>query len=756
MVDEQTQEPLAGATVHVTNGSDYAATNEKGRFTLSSTSPIHRITVMLVGYATSEIDIKEKHEGLWIRLEPSNYTLNEVQVEGFAAEKKLLHTAASLSLMTARDLRRSNTVFLQNSLNYVPGVMMSVRSPASQSMIVLRGVGTYSRFSSRGIKLYMNGIPLSDADGTTSLDDIDFTSLGRLEVLKGPASSLYGANLAGVLLMQTRKAPYGQAPLTQTVTGGSFGLLRTNTSYSIGDDKVNALINYGHQQIDGFRQHSNTRKDFVNLAGDFLLGEKQMISLLANYTNFNDKYAGELDSLHFVNFRDSANINYILKDIGQKAEATRIGVSHSYTFTPEFANVSSVFANLVSTTSPVEPQISKSTKTKFGGRTLFTYNPVIGTVKTKFNLGAEFNSTFTAAKQFGIGTHGEYLLTKSGADSIRGNSEVNASQTNVFGQADVEIIENTTLTLGGSYNVVTYTVTDFLNPATKSGRRKFDPVFTPRVALIHTFDNAVSIFAQASTGFSPPTSSQITLNTTGVTLPAYINPDLKPERSTSYEIGSRGTVLSNLSYDVTLYTMTVKDALVAQAIAPGVTASTNAGKSSYTGLELSASYNLFTDGSVKGFRLLKPWIAYTHGNFKFEDYSILSYVRRPSTGRNDSAVVVSFSGNKVTGAVPNVFNAGLDYDSDFGAYVNFTYQWVDKMPLTDANTLFTDSYSLINVKAGYQFTFPHVGCELYAGVDNVGDTKYAATVAINAADKRYYAPAVGRNAYFGASLSFIP
>jgi iron complex outermembrane receptor protein len=731
VVDQETKEPIAGATISAGRDDGRTITDARGRFTLTNDRPIRAITVRSIGYQPSTIQVTDGSASLNIQLAPSNLLASEVQVTGFAPGRKLLENAAPVALLTEQDFHRNNEVFLQNTLNLVPGVQMNVRSASSQSNLLIRGIGTYSRFSIRGVKLYLNDVPLTDPDGTATIDDIDFPSIGRAEIVKGPASSIYGANLGGVVLLRTRNAQYGEMALEQSVTAGSFGLLRSSTAFTAGDDKVNSYIGYGHQQIDGFRPHSNSTKEFATVSSDFFLSDRQTVSVLANYTGITDKYAGELDSTSFRTEPAQAFAPYINKDIGLNEDLTRLAVTNSFDFTPDFSNTTTLFTTGVAKVSPVEPRYSRSTQSKYGGRTLFAYNPTIGGLATRFNAGAEFNTSYLVSKA--------YKISDSGAvGAISGDNEVYSYQTNIFAQAEAELLENTTLTVGAAYNLVIYRNLDYLK-SNLSGRRAFDPVITPRIALVHVFGDKVSVFAQYSTGFLPPVASQITL--AGVDLPTYINTDLKPEKNTDIEIGSRGAILDDrLNYDLTLYSMKVTDALVSQTVS-GVTAFVNAGRSSYMGAELSASYLLLNEGDASGIRMLRPWVSYAYNKTKFDEYVL---------GGKD------FSGNQVTGTTPNLISAGLDFELDAGAYVDLTYQYIDKMPMRDDNTLFSDAYSLINARAGYRTRLgDHFKGEIYAGADNLADTKYAASIALNAADGRYYAPAPGRSFYGGLTVGYL-
>ncbi|KAA9332224.1 TonB-dependent receptor [Hymenobacter busanensis] len=734
VLDQQTRQPLVGAAVAAGNSTLAVTTDENGRFTLSAPEAFEAVKVQYLGYVPQVVPLKNANAvAMVIALEASNTGLSEVQVVGYGTgtERKLLETPAALSIVTEKDIQRNNPIFLQNTLNQVPGVRMNVRSAASQSNILIRGIGTYGRFSIRGIKLYQNGIPLSEADGTTSLDDLDYTTLGRIDVIKGPASTLYGATLGGVVSFQTRKAAPGTS-LHVGTTVGKYGLFRTNTGVGIGSDKVNLLVNYGHQETRGFREaQSNSRKDFVTVAGDFYVSDRQTVSLLATYTAQHDNYAGELDSTDFfTNYRKTAPA-YVSKDVGVDAEVTRLGFTHTYRFTDSFANTTSLFTSTSYSLSPVEPNFARVQRGKRGVRSVFTYAPELGTLRPRFALGTEYLANQDMNKRYAISAQGV-------AGAINSDQEIRATQVNTFAQAEASLTAHTTLTLGASYNVVSFRLSDLLAPRF-TGYRQFKPVITPRAALVHTFNDQFSVYAQYSTGFSPPISSQIGLSS------GPINPDLKPEKNRNLELGSRGTVLGNkLNYDLTLFRMRVQNGLVQQRDAANVTYFVNSGETQYQGVELAVSGNLVAANSTGLLTQLRPFVSYTYTDAEFKDYKLL-------TG--------DFSGKQVTGTFRNLFTGGLDAETRFGLYLNLTAQYTDRTPIQDNNKRYAAAYWLLNSKAGVRGKlFSHFGYDVFAGLDNIADEHYAVSVALNQATPvgkpTFYNPGTPRNWYAGANLNY--
>jgi iron complex outermembrane receptor protein len=114
-----------------------------------------------------------------------------------------------------------------------------------------------------------------------------------------------------------------------------------------------------------------------------------------------------------------------------------------------------------------------------------------------------------------------------------------------------------------------------------------------------------------------------------------------------------------------------------------------------------------------------------------------------------------FSKNKLPGAAPNVVVAGVDMQSKAGFALNVTYNYTDKIALNDANSVYASSYSLLGAKLGFKTNlYKKSTAIIFAGADNIFDTKYSLGYDINAAAGRYYNAAPGINFYAGVSLKF--
>nr|WP_199078222.1 TonB-dependent receptor [Pedobacter sp. ASV19] len=735
--DSQTRQPLAGVHIFSSTGQELTQSNTKGYFEIQDEQPDHQIKTILNGYKAQLVKINRNENDLNIQLEADGLSLNEVRVSGYNGDKTNKETAGGVALITSKDINRGNAVSLQPALNAIPGVRMD-QSTLSEARISIRGNGVRASYGIRSVKVYVNEIPVTEADGTTRIEALDVNSIGRAEVIKGPASSIYGAGTAGVINFQLHRAPYQEQSLEASGLVGAYGLHRLATTYRSGGDKVNSYVSYGWQEYDGYREHSNDMRRF--LTGNFQLfpSEKRIITLLLNRTTQHSQIPGSLTADQVAANPQQANATNLDKAAGRYQNWTRIGLGQQYRFNDQFSNSTSVFTYFYDLNHPLPYAYIRNYYQSYGGRTKFTFDPEFSTLPTRFTVGAEYNEGITKGTQY-VNNHG-----KEGA--MNSNIDYQNKQYSVFYQSETKLDLQTTLTLGISYNSLSYNVQDYLNTS-QSGIKKFNPQATPRIALSHTFSDALSIHASVSSGFSPPSSSEIK-NVDGS-----INPTLQAEKALNYEINAKGNLMkSRLEYDLALFKMDMKGELIAQSVQQSITIYNNAGKTTHNGAELSLSYQLLKAEDQKEMTSLRPFVAVTYSDFKFKDYKTLNA---------QNQVTAIYDGNKLTGISPWVVNMGIDLETRTGLYFYGSYFFSDQLPLNDANSAYNPAYQVVNAKLGYKKQL--IKClemNIYAGLDNILNKSYSSIVSLNAvgyggAQPAYFNPSPKRNGYGGLNLKYI-
>ncbi|HVS98454.1 MAG TPA: TonB-dependent receptor [Puia sp.] len=643
-------------------------------------------------------------------------TLNTVQVTGWSTGKKdnQLSIPHSVGVLTAEDFHRNNGLSLENSLNLIPGVAMGSRSSFGGQRIIIRGYGNNTNFNGQGVQVLLNNIPVTDATGTTILDDIDFSTLGKVEVIKGPASSLYGSGIAGVVSLFTQKPQPGQTRIVEENTGGSYGLWRNNTRIETANERSALLFNYGHQEEPGWRTNSASRKDFAQFNGDFFVSDHNTISAFFAYAHSLEQLAGEMtDSIfyHRIAWSDPA---YLVNGSKTVIESVRAGLTDNYRIGDHFANQTTLFTNAYTLNQPFAHGLTDNQAFTFGGRTGFVYTSDTGSVTVHGILGAQFQKTMAFNKS--------YNLTNGTPGGIRGDLQ-NASQVySVFTEWKFSLPEQYVLTAGGSLNFTEYGITDMLantaNPAhaNQGGYKSFSPEFTPRVSLLRLLSSHVSLYADVSAGYTPPPTSQVINAVLGTT-----NKDLKPESGIQYEIGTKGDLFgSRLSYQLAMFDLDVHNKIVTEQVpasgnTPTYSTYVNAGEQQNLGIELALGYTLI-DRPGNWMSFVRPFATYTLSDFRYKSFY---------SDNNHNAATVNYSDHRVAGVAPNVVNIGIDAQTRAGVYLYLTYRHVDAVPYTFDNLNEARAYNLMNGKLGYRSRLGrHFSVDLYAGADNLTNSTY--------------------------------
>ncbi|MBV9987047.1 MAG: TonB-dependent receptor, partial [Chitinophagaceae bacterium] len=733
------------------NGKDTLRADDHGSFVL----PVRRNESMLVfitafGYAPKYAMVVNLGLPVNIFLEAVNYQTNAIQVRGLYNGKNLFKTPGSIATLVTRDIQRNNQIDLQNTFNLLPGVRIELRNINTSARIILRGYGNQNNINGIGYKAYYNDIPLTEADGTTNLDDIDFATLGRVEVFRGPVSSIYGTGIGGVVNLLSEKAPDG-VTLRQSLLTGSNGLFRTTTSVGIGNTKTNILFSYGQQKTDGYRLQNYSKKDFWDMNATLYNSPRSTISVFAQYTKSNDALSGFVDSTGLINYPDTSELNYIRNNSHSELESIRLGLSHEYAFSRLLSNKTTFFIGIQEIGQAISTILTKTNKNTFGIRSAFIYTPRIGNVDMRVTLGMEGTKNIIYQKS--------YNLNNGALGSLRTDLELKPMQWNIFSMLELTLAKNTLMVFSASSNFITYDNEDLRASGNgyvnQSGFRVFKPLITPRWVVNHLISKYVSVYSNYSMGYAQPGTNQFIIAQTGK-----VNDEVGPEISNTFEVGTKASLFKqSLNLDFAFFNMDVTNKLVTQTFAasggqPAYIAFVNAGAVNFTGLELMMNYALLPK---QGFiSLVRPFLSYTYNGSRNSDLK---------SDNNNNSATKDYSNLRVSGIPRNVFNAGVDLEAGNGFYANLTDMFQDRMPINLDNTVYADSYNLVNVKAGYRHSFgkDHISkfsLDVFWGSNNLFNTRYAQFVLINLVPiggqaPKYFTPGPRSTLYGGLTVRYL-
>jgi len=644
--------------------------------------------------------------------------LSEVIVNAYSSNRSLKETPVAIGLATEKELNRFNNTSILSSVNTIPGVRMEDRSPGSYRFSI-RGSTIRSPFGVRDVKFYWNGLPLTDGGGNTYLNLLDFDAFGRAEIIKGPGASLYGSGTGGVVLLNSPISS-NQKMLQLSAVAGSFGLQRYQAKAVLGNAKRKVFVNYAHQQSDGYRQQSAMRRDAINLEGVFSLGNKSTLQLYTFYSDLYYQTPGGLTLAQYTTDPGQArpDPNGAVKQQAAIYNKTIFGgAQYEKQWSSKWSTRAGLYDSYTDFTNPALRNYERRTEYNFGGRTDTQYQFEKGSWSGKLTMGAElqhFNSSLT-----------DYGNRSGIQDTLQSDDRLTSDIILLFGQAEFNLPQNFFLTIGGSANFMKYSDNRIAGSPLGFQQRNFDPVFSPRVALLKKFSEQFSSYVSVSKGFSAPSLAEV-LPSSGV-----YNNSLSPEQGINYEVGLRGRFLKAISFDIAAYDFELNDAIVSQNNGDYFI---NAGNTSQKGLETFLAWQTPNASKAR----LRTWISYTLTNYKFVNYA------------HDG---VDYSGKEWTGTPKTTLVYGLDFSLAQGFYWNFTTTYVDRIPLNDANTAYASEYFLVGSRIGFKNQIQKTLFEIFAGVDNAMDQKYSLGNDLNALGGRYYNAAATRNLYFGIKVT---
>lgn len=663
--------------------------------------------------------------------------LNEVVVIDTLTAKNAIGIIPS-QIIGAKVFENYSPVDFISSINQVSGVY-ALSGALNTNRITIRGVGSRTPFGTDKLRLYYNNIPVTDGTGFSTIEAYDLENLTSVEVIKGPKGTGFGTNLGGAIILNTKQLRNQPTKFSNSATIGSYGLLKNNLGFTHAQDNFYLTLQYGHMEIDGYRENNRFERDGILLNSIFKLSDKSELGVLVNHIDYTAQIASSINQADFDEDPSQAAFTWKQAKGYEANNYSLLGVSHTYTANSNLKNTTSLFYTYLDHYEPRPFDILDEYTNGFGLRTLFSGNVSFSENMLFYTLGAELYKD-----EYTWGTFENLYETNNGNGSLQGgqlsdNKEFR-SQINSFATVSYPISTKLTAQLGLNLNKTQYDFRDRFNTgdANASANRNFKTLVLPSFDLRYSLSGSNQLYANISRGFSNPSLAE-TLTPAGV-----INPDIIQETGTNYEVGLEHKSKDNrLKLDIAIYLMPVNNLLVAKRVGNDQYVGRNAGKTKHQGLDLDWSYQLRLSDKIR----LTPFVSYTYNNHRFVDFV-------------DEEANEEYSGNPLTGVPKHKINSGLQAKFGNGIYTNLTHQFVDEIPLTDANTLYSSSFNLINLKLGYRKQLLNsllLGVDF--GINNITDTKYAQSVLINAGSfggnaPRYFYPGNNINYYTNLKLSY--
>lgn len=582
----------------------------------------------------------------------SRKQLDEVVVTASKYERKASETGKVITVIDRTVIDRSLGKDLSQLLTEQAGLIINgaTSNPGKDKSVFLRGA------SSDYTVILVNGIPVSDPTGVGGAFDLrlfPLEQIERIEILKGAQSTLYGSDaIAGVINIITRKGGTKPAELFGNIAFGSYNTFNASAGLTGTAEKLRYTIGYMHHESRGISEALDTNAVKTFDKDGFLRN------------SFNVDIDGEvINNLHVMPF-----------------------FRYSY-FRGGYDGGSFLDANYNFQTSALTAGTRVSYKLKDLQLTgQYQYNKV----DRRYDA-YPFDGNTQLAEVFGQYSINKYVQVLAGVD-YRYQQVLNKSMTpadptieitSPYASVFLKNLGGFYLEAGGRFNK----------------HSKYGNNWTYSVNPSYLINSNIKVFANLATAFKAPTLESL-YGTYGA------NPDLKPEKSTTYEGGVQASFFNNLiDARVVYFNREVKDVIVFRTSPSAMLMNFN--KQKDHGFEIEPTININKDLQVKlYYTFLEGDLHTTTGAGKDTSYNNL--IRRP---KHSFGGTIGYNVTKNLFVSTTVYNYGKRYDLAF-----------DNNPPYGSIQVDLASYTLWNAYAEYRFLNNRI--RIFADVKNITDAKY--------------------------------
>lgn len=637
-------------------------------------------------------------------------------------------TPAAVSVVGTEELKTMpRSASADEALSLVPGVKIENQTDDQRVHISIRGQGILTEHGIRGIQVVLDGIPLNDPSGfAPDLFDVDWLTVDRVEILRGPQAPLYGGGAAGGVIAITTRDGRGDPDRFNTVgIGGSYGFWKLFGETSGWNGSSDYRISASRTMSDGWREHTHFFNS--NVYGKFrwaITPKFQLNAIVIGTDAFNENPEG----LNVDQVREDPrqpNPDAITYNELQHTKRATVGLVGRYRITQAQELAFTAYARRTKYREAVPSDVEHRTIDNPGATFLY---------KVKTGQGPQTN-TLTAGADFGWQTIDGYSHPNLGG-AIEG-PQLTSDQT--VHQRSVGAYVMDTVELGRGWGLFGSVRNDHLHNELSdhlkaggldlSGSRDFHQT-TGRAGVTYNVSKAAGFYASWGQGFLPPATEELYANPDHI---GGFNEHLVPATSTGEEIGVRGTVNDVLHYDADVFVLDTNNDFERYRVPnrPLETFYRNAGRTHRYGLEAGLTWT-----PVESFRL---HAAYTYSHFTYE--------------RLDSATFGHATGNWLPDSPRHMGGVDVDWSPLPRLTCGVSTYSQSRQYIDPTNLTWIGGYTLVNVRLAYRLPTRRFPTEITASLRNAFDKRYIAFTEPDP-DGNSYQPGAGREIFVGLHVRF--
>lgn len=695
--------------------------------------------------------------------------LDPVVVTGVRAPKPLTQVPGAITAIEqGRILQSYPATGIDETLKYVPGVTAERRFGADNVRISIRGSGIRATFGLRSIRILLDGIPLTRTDGQTTVQPVDLDAVSRVEVLRGPNSTLYGNTSAGVINYVLEEGEPDNRYAESRFVFGSYDFNKYRVKAAGATDRFSYQMTASYFNLGGYRDLSQVYNGKLTGKFKYLIDNHSDLSFLFTFTRYDTYIPGSLTLTEFeTNPRLPQQTRHSFPP-GPPPTGGSVYKNQPYANffpTSEFERLRTALVYRTEFASNQELSLTGFFGTQdldhpkccFPGDydiaffidhyILAKYTntmPILGR-PNRLIIGYDYQHENETSKDF-------QTLPGQGQGPQQSHLNTRLVQDGFYVQDEFKILDRLELTGGIRYSQVGFKVTDNsrIGGVDGSGRRFFNAT-TPMVGLRYNPVDWANFYLNLSTSFETPTDSELRNPYTAAG--QGLNPDLQPQRSTNYEVGVKGTMKDWLAYDLAVYRQRFTNEFVPFSLSSGPCSVfspcfRNTGKSDHDGVELALAYRPVLPLTFQ--------LAYTYSDYRFRDYirDGVQLAGRRLPGIPEHRLVLDLTYEHRRGPLAGAF-AGAEWQYQTAYFLSDTNN--NSVPPgggSPVNDRKNPGYAVTHLKAGYKgMISKHWGVELFGRLENLFDANYALGQ-INPQGRPAFQPYPGRQVFGGFGVRY--
>ncbi len=754
--DAQTLEPLTGATVMVPNTTQGTQTDAKGAFSLQASTD--KVQVSFIGYEKTEVAVMGNP--LKIALSPMVGNLQTVVVTANREAGLRTESPVAISKLSPTLINDTKPTSLYEVINKTPGVAMLNYNNEQHAMSIRQPMTTNAYF------LYLeDGIPIRPMGvfNHNALIEMNMFTVSSIEVVKGPASSLYGPEAVGGAVNFITQRPTAVPTARAGIQFDNYGYRRLQYATGAILGRFGFYLGgYLARQINSWQARSDFDKSSFNARLEYKFPNQTRLTGTFSYNDYYSQTGGSIDSTAFYSRQYPSNNDFTYRAVN--AVRARISLEHSWnaqsetTLTPYFRDNSigqnpsySIVWKTGDTTAT--GQVNDNSFTSYG--IVVQHSQRFDFLKSRLLAGGMYDysanpyyayKTQLAAKLRAGGKSVEqYTLVQELPDAFLVRYDAKIYNKALFTQYDFEPVSRLRVSLGLRYDQMAFDYVNYLdNNAT--GSKSYGQV-TPKVGLTYDLGHNKGVYANYSQGFSPPGLTAVfrkNPNAAPGEAPFYYN--LAPARFDNMEIGGWAAFLDNKIYfDWAVYQMNGRNELLSIRQPDNSFDYQSAGKTLHRGIEYSLTWKPTTEWFFRfgGTNAVHKFVEFTLSQRESDAVKNVNDKVMPQSPSWIANTEVTYKPNWLKG-----FRASLEWQRISSWYNN----QVNTTQYNDRTAFGAKGISILNFRTGYTWK----SLEVFTNVMNLTNELYAnATSQGNSnTDRITYTPAAPRTFVLGVQYNF--